>query len=66
VEVILNVLELVMVRLSEEKQSTWLFVAVAWEIKTKTLIKTLEIFINLLCNSGILLHIVRYRCAKTK
>jgi hypothetical protein len=66
VEVILNVLELVMVELSEQKQSTWLFVAVAWETKTKRLIKMLEIFINLLCNSDIFLHIVQYRCAKTK
>jgi hypothetical protein len=59
-------MELVMVRLSEQKQSACLFVTVAWETKTKTLIKTLEIFITLLCDSGILLHIVRYKCAKPK
>ena len=42
------------------------FCGCSWETETKRLIKTLEIFINLLCSSGILLHIVRYRCAKTK
>jgi len=26
----------------------------------------LEIFTKLMCTSGVLLHIVRYRCAKTK
>jgi hypothetical protein len=43
------VLELVIVRISEQKQSAWPFVAVAWETKKK-LIKMLEIFNNLLCN----------------
>jgi len=59
VEVILNVPELVMVRLSKQKQNAWLFVAVAWETKTKRLIKMLQIFIKLMRTSGVLLHIVR-------
>ena len=62
----MNVLELVMVRLSEQKQSAWLFVAVAWETKTKRLIKMLEIFTNLMRTFGVMLHIVQYKCAKTK